>query len=111
MKIEDYITQSIIVNQIALNQNEKLKHTTFFKKELRQKLNLLIPVLVKCEPEYDEFFNKVEDSTIDVYKVYENFLKSVSSVPIWDCENITLIIEAYKKDPKSIEGICKKILK
>ena len=107
----DKITHSIVVNQIALNNNEAIKHTPYYKKELKQKLNLLMPELIKCEPEYDAFFDKVEDSTAHVYNVYETYIKTVASVPIWDAENITKIIEAYKKDAKSIEGICNKILK
>jgi vacuolar-type H+-ATPase subunit D/Vma8 len=110
MNTTDKITHSIVINQIALNNNEAIKHTNFYKKSLKQKLNLLMPELIKCENEYDEFFNKLEDSTSHVYDVYENYTKAVASVPIWDAENITLIIEAYKKDQKSIEGICKKIL-
>jgi hypothetical protein len=107
----DKITHAIIINQIALNNNEALKFTPFYKQGLKNKLNQLMPELYNCEPEYDEFFNSLEDSTSDVYDVYEKYTKEIASVPIWDCENITLIIEAYKKDPKSIEGICKKILR
>lgn len=105
------ITHSIIINQIALNHMHNLKHTEFYKREFKQKLNLFLPELIKCEPEYDAFFEAVEDSTSHVYDVYNNYIKEVASVPIWDCENIAMIIKAYKKDQKSIEGICKKILK
>ena len=111
MDITNKITHAIIINQIALNHNEAIKHTPYYKKGLKQKLNLLMPELIKTEKDYDEFFYKIEDSTSEVYKVYNEFLKAVASVPIWDCKNITLIIQAYSKDPKSIEGITKKILK
>jgi len=103
------ITHSIITNQIALNHNEAIKHTPFYKKELKQKINLLLPILIKAEKEYDDFFNNIEDSTSEVYKVYDDYIKAVASVPIYDAKNITMIIEAYKKDPKSIDGIVKKI--
>lgn len=72
---------------------------------------MLLTELYKCEPEYDEFFNKVEESTSHVYDVYESFIKSVASVPIWEARNIETIINAYKKNPQAIEGICKKILR
>lgn len=111
MDIVNKITHAIIINQIALNRNEEIKHTPYYKKGLKQKLNLLMPELVKSEKDYDEFFDTIEDSTSEVYKVYDEYTKAVASVPIYDCKNITLIIEAYRKDPKSIEGICKKILK
>lgn len=107
----DKITHSIIINQIALNNNESIKHTPFYKKDLKNRLNMLLTELYKHETEYDKFFEKESESTGHVYDAYENYIKTVSSVPIWECENISLIIEAYKKDPKSIEGICKKILR
>ena len=44
----------------------------------------------------------VKDSTIDVYNVYDNFMKKISEVPIYDMENISVIIDAYNKDKKSI---------
>jgi len=111
MEIVHKITHAIITNQIALNHNEDLKHTKFYKRELKQKLNLLMPELIKCEPEYDAFFNKLEDSTIEVYQEYDAFIKAVASVPIWDSRNVRLIIEAYNANPKAVEGIIKKILK
>lgn len=111
MKTEEKITHAIIINQIALNNNEAIKHTQFYKARLKQKLNTLLQELYICEKDYDQFFNHVEDSTCDVYDVYEKYTKAIASVPIYDAENITMIIEAYKKDKKSIEGICKKILK
>ena len=111
MDIIHKITHAIIINQIALNHNEAIKHTPYYKKELKQELNLLIPELLKAEKDYDEFFDKIEDSTSEVYQVYDEFIKAVASVPIFDCQNVKLIIDAYKKDPKSIEGICKKILR
>jgi len=105
------ITHAIISNQIALNHNEAIKHTPYYKQDLKHKINILMPVLIKAEPEYDAFFNSVEGSTTQVYDAYDQFIKQVASVKIWDCENITAIIEAYKKDKKSLQGLVKKILR
>lgn len=107
----DKITHAIVVNEIAKNANHEIKFTPYYKGILKNRLNQLLPELYKCEPDYDEFFNSVEESTSVVYDAYNNYIKAVSSIPIWDCENITLIIEAYKKDSKSINGIVTKILK
>jgi len=111
MNITHKITHAIIANQLALNHNEDLKHTKFFKQSLKQKLNQLLPELIKCEPEYDAFFNKIEGSTTEVYAEYDLFIQAIASVPIWDSRNVRLIIEAYNKDPKALEGIINKILK
>lgn len=105
------IIKSIIINQIALNYNDELRHTAHYKQGLKQKINLLLPELIKCEKEYDEFYNKAEQGTSNIYDEYDKFIQSISSVPMWDCHNIRLIIEAYKIDSKSIEGIVNKILK
>lgn len=107
----DKITHAIIINEIAKNANHEIKFTKYYKGILKNRLNQLMPELYKCEPDYDEFFKQVEDSTGVVYEIYDNFIKAIASVPIWECQNITKIIEAYKKDPKSIEGIVNKILK
>lgn len=107
----DKITHSILANQIALNNNESIKHTAYYKGWLKIPLNNVLSKLYKCEPEYDDFFNKESESVSHCYDAYDNYIKTVASVPIWDCKNIIDIIEAYKKDPKSIEGITKKILR
>ena len=111
MEIEHKITHSIIANQLALNHNESLKHTPIYKQALKNKLNNLLSELVKYEKDYDEFFNKAEGSTCEVYNIYDNYIKAIASIPIYDAHNIITIINAYKKDSKSIEGICRKILK
>jgi hypothetical protein len=105
------ITHAIISSQITLNHLEEVKHTTLYRQTLKNKINLLLPELIKNEPYFDEFFSKVEDSTVQTYEAYDTYIKNIASVPIWECQNISMIIQAYKADPKSIEGICKKILK
>lgn len=107
----DKITHAIIVNEIALHTNVWIRKTKYFKGILKNRINQLLPELYKCVPDYDSFFNRHEESTEVVTEIYENYTKAIASVPIWECENITSIIEAYKKDPKSINGIVNKILK
>lgn len=105
------ITHSIIANQIALNKNEALKHTPVFKKDLKHKLNQLLPILIREEKSFDNFFNNVEDQTVQVYSIYEKYIEAVASVPIWEASEMTAVIEAFKLDPKSVLGIAKKVLK
>jgi len=107
----DKITHAIVVNEIAKEANMWIRNTPYFKGILKNRLNQLLPELYKCSPDYDSFFNKVEESTEIVTQVYEDYTKAIASIPIWECQNITAIIEAYKKDPKSIQGIVNKILK
>ena len=98
--------------QIALNQLENIKHTPYFNGILKNKLNGIIPELVKKESEhFDKFFESDSNATDMVYKVFEDFIKKISTIPIYDMESLSIVIDAYYKDKKSIEGICKKILR
>lgn len=112
MELVDKITTSVISTQIALNQLEAIKHTNYYKQGLKNKLNAVLPELIKAEKEhFDKFFEKESDSTVAVCQVFESFINVISKVPIYDMENICYMIEAYKKDSKSINGITNKILK
>jgi hypothetical protein len=110
MDTQTKVTHSIIACQIALNHLSDLKHTNVYRHGVKRGINLLLPELIKAESDYDKFFNTKEDETVNVYEVYDQYIKAVASVPIWDCENIALIIEAYKKDPKAIEEAVQKVL-
>lgn len=108
----DKITTSVISTQVTLNLLDAIRHTPYFQKELKRKLNLVYPELIKAEQKhYDQFFDVDDAATAQVYQVFESFIKRISNVPIYDMENICYMIDAYEKDPKSINGICNKILK
>lgn len=112
MELVDKITTSVMSCQITLNQLEAIKHTGYYNKELKQKINLVLPLLIKAEEKhYDKFFESLSDSTDHVYKVFETFIKRISQIPIYDMENICYMIDAYDKDSKSMNGITNKILK
>lgn len=112
MTTTEKITTSVISTQIALLQLEAIKHTPYYKQSLKNKLNAVLLELIKAEQDhYDKFFDKDDKATAQVYGVFEDFLKKIATVPIYDMENIGLIIDAYNKDKKSIEGIVNKILK
>jgi len=98
--------------QIASNQLEAIKHTPYYKGVLKNKLNGITPELIKSEQDhYDKFFEAQSESTDHVYQVFENFIKRVSKVPIYDMENICYMIDAYDKDKKSMNGITNKVLR
>ena len=112
MREVDKITTSVMSVQLTLNLLESIKHTPYFQKELKRSLNLCLPHLINSEKQYyDNFFEVKEESTTQVYQVYEDFVRLIAGVAIYDMQNISSIIEAYRKDPKSIEGITNKILR
>lgn len=111
-KLLHKITHSIIASQIALTKLEDLKHTRFYKKELKMRLNMAIKELMKAESEdYDSFWNALLKETQEVTKIYETYINAISSIPIWDASEMTAVIEAFLLDRKSISGIAKKVLK
>ena len=106
----DKITHAIIINEIAANANHEIKFTPYYKGLLKNRLNQLLPELYKCSEDYDSLFNNKEESTKTVYDIYNEYIKAISSIPIQECENITLIIKAYRKDREAMEEVINKIL-
>ena len=96
--------------QIALNQLEQIKYTPYYKHAVKVRLNAALIELIKAESNhYDKFFDRDNEATDAVYSVFDTFIKKVSEIAIYDMENICHIIDAYRKDQKSIEGIVNKI--
>lgn len=90
----DKLTHSIISAQIALNQLEAIKHTPFYKQSLKNKLNTTIAELIECERNnYDKLFNVAENATVDVYQVFDEFLKLVSTIPVHRMDEIGNLIK------------------
>ena len=67
-KYLDSLTGAVILNQLALNFNEDLKYTKFYKHELKKSLNMTIKHLIKAEQtEFDLVFD-AEEETHRLYK-------------------------------------------
>jgi len=106
------IITSVLAMQISSNILTDLQTAKVFKSSLKMHINRTIEALKEVELEhYDKFFKAKENETSGVYEVYENFIKVIAQVPIYDAENLLKMYEAYKKDPKSMEGITNKILR
>ncbi len=106
------IVNSVLTAQILLNNLTEIKIEPYCQKELKKFTNLLLPHLIKSEKEhYDQFFDLHEKSTDEVYQVYSNFIQQISQIPIYDCQNLLAMYQAYKIDPKSMQGITNKVLK
>jgi hypothetical protein len=108
----DKITHIVINCQVLNNRLADEIANKAFKQTLKAKSKVFLDELIKVEHGlYNSFFDAKEDSTVHVYDVYDNFMQQIAKIPIWEMENIGLILKAYEKDSKSIEGITKKILK
>lgn len=107
-----HITAAITFMQLALMSMEEVKHTIFYQKQVKMRLNPAIKELIKVEKEYfDELYNADEKITSalseNIFLHFENIYKHgfINSVVIGN------IINAFYENEKSITGIAKKILK
>jgi hypothetical protein len=116
MTIQEQFTHKVITCVLAMQISQNilidLQGLKLFKNALKMQINRTIDLLTDVERKYyDDFFNSKENETSQVYEVYQNFIKEISQVPIYDAENLITMYNAYKKDPKSMEGITNKILR
>lgn len=104
------ISQSIIANQLAMNFNQEIKHTDYYKGSLKAKLLPVQLELIKAERnEYDKVFDKAEVAATDVYRALEAMTTEFAKIGINYAGHVYEILKAYRIDPKSIEGIVNKI--
>ena len=97
----------VLSNYISDNKGDKTLQGSFLNY-----VNNFSKKLIKLEKEYfDLYFKHEEDNTKKIYEQFDKYLKEVSTIPVWEMNDIIQIIEAYKEDRKSIIGISKKILK
>ena len=106
-------TKMIIQLESVLFQMEELRFNipsiSMINKNTHKILKNACENIKFINPYFQSFIKEQEDATFDVKAVYENFIHELAKVDLWECENLTGILKAYKKDPKSIIGICKKI--
>lgn len=76
------------------------------KKHLVNAINSLKPIDVK----FKDFESVKDDQTYEVYGYYQEMIHELAKIDLYHCNNITQLLKAYQKSPKSLEGITKKIL-
>jgi len=112
LRMSNKITFITIASEVLLNRLFDAKSDGLFKQKLRQKASTFIDELKTIELGiYDNLDKAKSEQLSQVYDIYDGFINKISGVEIYDMENIMYIIEAYNKDPKSINGIVNKVLK
>lgn len=110
-KTLEKITKSIILSQMACDALEDIKHTNYYKKELKNKLNLVLKELIKAEEkEFDLVYDAASDSTDQISNNIMAFVQLLMKERFTDSVSLMSIIMAYKINPKAIGGIANKIL-
>ena len=106
------INHIAIASQVLSYYIQDMKANHWFKGVLLNFANKFIEKLKETEWKYfDKMYSQEEEAAVVVYETYDSFIKTVSNIPIWEMNNITEILIAYQADPKSVEGIVRKINK
>ena len=106
------LTGSVICNQLALHFNEQLKHTVHYKRNLKRFGNMYNKELIKAElDQFDKIFDADEGMSHFLSSSLQDFIEIIVATGFIDFVILQNIIKAYKLNPKSIEGITRKILK
>lgn len=111
--IQDKIVHAVISSQLALNLNEDLRYSApkLYRQNFKHLTNRYLQMLIKNEKDFDLLFDKEEQSLTQVYDVMEDFIFTISKIPIWEMEKFKDIAEAYTKDPKSLQELSTSIIK
>jgi hypothetical protein len=101
-----------VVAQVLFNYISDYKADNYFTGKFKMFVNSFIVQLKEVEKKnFDRALELQEEAATEVYNALDLYLRTISSVPVWDMPNITQVINAYYLDQKSIEGITKKILR
>lgn len=80
-------------------------------KTMYQKCKIALDTLKPFTSLHSDFIDKKEEETDDVRSHYEQFIKEMSDVEIYQMGEVVSILQAYKIDKQSILGITKKVLR
>jgi uncharacterized protein YaaW (UPF0174 family) len=111
--IQVKIIASIIANQMALNFNEDVKHTTIYKNKLKQSINKVLEELLKAEKaEYCALEEGEAGEHIDeIQKAQFLMIQLLSELGLHAFGDILQILLAYNKSKSKIMGVADRINK
>jgi hypothetical protein len=107
----DSIVHTLIAGELFKFYLNELRANNVLTKKTKFHANGFLEEFKKAEGILDNMFEISEIEAVNVSRVFEQYVETIAKPSISDFENIIAIFEAYEKDPKSINGICKKILK
>lgn len=105
------IIRAVIANFVALHFNEEIKHTDYYKGNLKKFLRPAIIQLQKSERKDFDLLDNAESELLDFISSNQiEFIKHIVDKPFTEMAILQNMIVAYRKDPKRIEGIVNKVL-
>lgn len=109
--MSDSIVHTLVAGELFRFYLSELRANNILTKKLKFHANGFLEEIKKADGVLDNMFAQKEAEAVAISEIFENYVKIISKPSVWEMVNIQAIFEAYDKDPKSIEGICKKILK
>ena len=104
------VLHTAMAAQVLQNYIVDMKANNWFTGVFKNFVNNFLEQFRKLEKSYfDVYYEHKEDNTIELYDTYDEYLKTVATVPLWEMKYMTDIIKAYHIDQKSMIGIAKKI--
>lgn len=97
------LAKSILANQFALHCNEVLKHSKYYKGNVKKWGTPYINALIKAEREEFEKVDGVDTDRVDeVLKSTDNLLKVISKCVLMDFQQLESVILEFKKRPDEV---------
>ena len=109
---ETVLAKSIIANQYALNQNDLLKGTPYYKANIKKSGNELTTAFINAEAKEFVKVMKVDAArVVETYKSIDKALNTLARAVFVDFDEVDIILKALAKDRSSMLGIAKKIMR
>ena len=110
-EIFENLTGCVIANFTALHYNETIKHTRFYKQNLKRLINPLIKELIKIEKnEYDAICDSDTDNLSPLSENNISFIEEISKQSFKGFMQLQNIIIANDLDQKRMGNIAMKII-
>lgn len=109
---QEKLIHAIISSSIAAHWLREIKHDSVITRQREQNLiNKTIKTLLPYEKQMEDIDNQVPKALEGCYDVYFDLISEVSNMPIHLSGEAKEVLKAFKKDPKSLISITKKVLR
>lgn len=106
------VLHTAIAAQVLQNYIVDMKAENWFTGVFKNFVSNFLQQFRKLETKFfDLYFTHKEEDTVKLYETFDNYIHTVSQVPLWEMQNVKDLLDAYFIDPESMKGIAKKVHK
>jgi hypothetical protein len=105
------LISSIIANQIALDFNEKIIHTSVYKHDLKRKLKEVNQTLIKAEMQDFDFLEKAATGRYagDLHEIQGTMIDIIAELGLYNFAYIIQVLQAFKKNKTVVMWLADKL--